>query len=131
MHITKLMTLIAIKIDEKFTALAKAFLFFDQDNDQLITRTEFSKGIEGLRVKLSKADVDCVFKHLDKDEDNCLNYKEFCGLSEERRRNIDPFEAADNVERMNRSNALNHANGAKTLNLNPYSENGMYSSPTS
>ena len=130
MHLTKLMTLISIKIDEKFTALAKAFLFFDMDADQLITRTEFSKGIEGLRVKFSKADVDLVFDHLDSDGDKCLNYKEFCGLSEERRRNIDPFEAADNIERMNRSNALSHANGAKMLNLNPYSENGMNSSPS-
>jgi hypothetical protein len=30
------MTLIAIKLEEKFVNLAKAFLFFDQDNDQNI-----------------------------------------------------------------------------------------------
>lgn len=131
MHLTKLMTLISIKLDEKFTAFAKAFLFFDCDGDQLITRTEFAKGIENMRVKLSKVDVDLVFDHLDVDGDKCLNYKEFCGLSEEKRRRIDPFDAADNIERMNRSNALNHANGAKMLNLNPYSENGLQSSPGS
>ena len=33
-HLSKIMTLIAIKIEEKFQSLAKAFLFFDQDNDQ-------------------------------------------------------------------------------------------------
>ena len=53
-HLSKIMTLIAIKIEEKFHSLAKAFLFFDCDGDQTISRTEFHKGIEGLRVKLSK-----------------------------------------------------------------------------
>jgi len=48
------MTLIAIKIEEKFHGLAKAFLFFDVDGDQCISRSEFHKGIEALRVKLSK-----------------------------------------------------------------------------
>lgn len=120
MHLTKLMTLISIKLDEKFTQMAKAFLFFDVDGDQLITRTEFFKGIEGLRVKFSKADVDLVFNHLDTDDDKCLNYKEFCGLAEEKRRNIDPFDAEDNSDRFNRSSALKMANGASVVNVNPY-----------
>jgi Ca2+-binding EF-hand superfamily protein len=33
MHLSKIMTLIAIKIEEKFTTFAKAFLFFDVDGD--------------------------------------------------------------------------------------------------
>jgi len=53
-HLSKIMTLIAIKIEEKFHGLAKAFLFFDMDGDQLINKNEFMKGLEGLRVKLSK-----------------------------------------------------------------------------
>jgi hypothetical protein len=32
-HLSKIMTLIAIKIEEKFPTLAKAFLFFDSDNN--------------------------------------------------------------------------------------------------
>eukprot|EP00356_Strombidium_inclinatum_P007020 CAMPEP_0170510218 /NCGR_PEP_ID=MMETSP0208-20121228/65650_1 /TAXON_ID=197538 /ORGANISM="Strombidium inclinatum, Strain S3" /LENGTH=273 /DNA_ID=CAMNT_0010793667 /DNA_START=959 /DNA_END=1780 /DNA_ORIENTATION=+ len=92
MHISKIMTLIAIKIEEKFHSMAKAFLFFDHDSDQRITRAEFNKGIEGLRVKLSKHDIEHVFTHMDEDEDGCLSYKEFCGFAEEKRRNIDPFE---------------------------------------
>jgi Ca2+-binding EF-hand superfamily protein len=48
------MTLVAIKIEEKFNGLAKAFLFFDVDGDQFISRNEFNKGLEGLRVKLSR-----------------------------------------------------------------------------
>lgn len=57
-HIQKIMTLIAIKIDDKFTTLGKAFLFFDIDGDQTISRSEFHKGIESLRVKLPSNDID-------------------------------------------------------------------------
>ena len=32
-HLAKIMTLIAIKIDDKFTTLGKAFLYFDIDGD--------------------------------------------------------------------------------------------------
>ena len=32
-HLNKLMTLMAIKIEEKFVTLGKAFLFFDHDGD--------------------------------------------------------------------------------------------------
>ena len=95
-HLSKIMTLIAIKIEEKFQSLAKAFLFFDQDNDQNIQIHEFYKGIDGLRVKVPKRDIDEVFKHMDQDCDGSLNYKEFCGFSEEKRRNIDPFDSQDN-----------------------------------
>ena len=98
MHLTKISTLVAIKMEEKFPTMAKAFLFFDVDGDRLLTRTEFAKGVEGLRVKLSKEDVDKVFDYLDKDKDQQLNYYEFCGLSEEKRRNIDPFESFDNIQ---------------------------------
>jgi hypothetical protein len=33
---------------------------------------------------------------MDKDGDGSLSYKEFCGFSEEKRRNIDPFDSFDN-----------------------------------
>jgi Ca2+-binding EF-hand superfamily protein len=37
-------------------------------------------------------DVKMVFEHLDKNMDHYISYKEFCGLCEEIRRDIDPFE---------------------------------------
>lgn len=73
--------------------IAKAFLFFDQDDDRKISRSEFVKGVGGLGVKLTKDDIDKVFNYLDKDRDGSLDYHEFSGLSEEKRRNIDPFES--------------------------------------
>ena len=94
-HLTKIMTLIAIKIEEKFITLGKGFLFFDLDGDHAINRQEFHKGIEAMRVKLAKNDVDQVFDHMDVDRDGTLSYKEFCGFAEEKRRNIDPFDAVD------------------------------------
>ena len=66
--------MIAIKIEEKFHSLAKAFLFFDIDGDQLINRVEFHKGIEGLRVKLSKGDIDSVFEYMDRDKDGNIDF---------------------------------------------------------
>lgn len=32
---------------------------------------------------------------MDADGDGCLSYAEFCGFAEEKRRNIDPFDAID------------------------------------
>ena len=69
---------------------------------------EFIKGIEGLRVKLSKKDMDLVFQNMDHDCDGQLNYKEFCGFSEEKRRNIDPFDSIDNQQRIAQSMGLNN-----------------------
>jgi Ca2+-binding EF-hand superfamily protein len=48
-----------------------------------------------LRVKLHKNDLEKVFHYLDKDQDNNLSYNEFCGFSEEKRRNIDPYDSID------------------------------------
>ena len=94
------MTLIAVKLDEMFTGFNKSFLFFDKDADQYISRTEFYKGIDGLKIKLQKVDMDLVFDYLDSDLDDRLNYNEFCGLTEEKRRNIDPFENFISTQKM-------------------------------
>ena len=108
-HLTKLMTLIAIKIEEKFKSFSKAFLSFDIDNDQTITRHEFHKGIDSLRVKLPKKDIDLVFDAMDLDKDGCINYHEFCGFSEEKRRNIDPFDSLENQQKIAKNMGLTDA----------------------
>ena len=92
------MTLIAIKIEEKFNSMSKAFRFFDENGDQLINVAEFHGAVERLRLKFNKEDIDLVFYHLDVDGDEHVNYKEFCELTEEKRRNIDPFSAAVRAE---------------------------------
>jgi Ca2+-binding EF-hand superfamily protein len=71
--------------------------------DQYISLHEFYKGIDGLKVKVPKHDIDTVFNYMDKDCDGHLNYIEFCGISEEKRRNIDPFDSEDNQRRITMS----------------------------
>jgi hypothetical protein len=93
LHLSKLLLLISIKIEEKYSSVAKAFLAFDRNESKTIEWREFLKGVEGLRVKLPKEELRKVFDHLDANHDQQLTYNEFCGLSEEKRRNIDPFEA--------------------------------------
>ena len=117
--IAKIMVLIAIKIEEKFHNLNKAFLSFDLDGDQGIGRHEFHKGIENLRVKLPKSEIDKVFDHMDQDLDGKLSYLEFCGFSEEKRRNIDPFDSVDNQQRIAQSMGLN-TQSLMALSKNPY-----------
>ena len=85
------MALIAIKLEEKFNSFSKAFLFFDADGDQQVTRQEFHMCLNKMGIKLSKADIDKVFDYLDKDGDNHIMYHEFTEFSEEKRRKIDPF----------------------------------------
>ena len=85
MHLAKLITLITIKIEEKFPTIAKAFLYFDADDQRQINRTKFAKGLDGLRVKLNYDDIEKVFKYLDKDKDNCLDFREFTQLLHEKR----------------------------------------------
>jgi hypothetical protein len=77
-----------------------------------------------MRVKLPKKDVDEVFDYLDADGDCTLNYKEFCGFAEEKRRGIDPFES--NNDEPKKRTGLNES-ALQAFQKNPYSN--LYSSP--
>jgi Ca2+-binding EF-hand superfamily protein len=55
-----------------------------------------------LRVKLNLEDIKKVFDFMDKDNDANLNYNEFCAFTEEKRRNIDPFDQI-NLDSQNKS----------------------------
>jgi hypothetical protein len=119
-HLSKLMTLIAIKIEEKFTSLGKAFLFFDSDGNREINLLEFSNAIEKLRVKLSKADLQLVFNTLDTDGDGMISYNEFCEFTEEKRRNIDPFDGTIS-KTVATNRGLTDSNLKDLSSKNPYS----------
>ena len=43
-----------------------------------------------MRVKLQKSDIELVFEHMA--TDGVISYNEFCKLTEEKRRNIDPYD---------------------------------------
>lgn len=57
-----------------------------------MTRDEFHQSLERMRVVLSQRDIDSVFNWLDKDNNGQISYTEFTEFSEEKLRNIDPFE---------------------------------------
>jgi len=56
---------------------------------------------------------------MDIDRDSNINYKEFCGFSEEKRRNIDPFDSADTQQRLAKHMGLNNESLA-ALSQSPY-----------
>jgi hypothetical protein len=80
-----------LRIDEKFPSLSKAYRFFDVNYNNRVTFNEFSKGLELLKVKMNLRDQLACFKYLDADDSQYLTYDEFCGLTVERRSNIDPL----------------------------------------
>ena len=47
--------------------------------------------MEMRRIKMSEQDALKCFKYLNSKNDGEICYNQFCGLIEERRRNIDPF----------------------------------------
>jgi len=90
---------LSLKIAERFTKLADAFKFFDSSLDGSISYYEFKEGLERIGIKVHESDAKNIFESLDVSGNGELSYSEFCELSEERRRRIDPF----NKEAINRS----------------------------
>jgi Ca2+-binding EF-hand superfamily protein len=45
-----------------------------------------------MKIKIPSTEITQVFDHLDTNKDGFIDYTEFCGLCEEKRRDIDPFE---------------------------------------
>ena len=79
-----------IRIQERFATFSPAFRYFDTNSNNRISFTEFTKGLEGLKVKMSAKDQLMVFQHLDQGQKGYIDYQDFCNLSDERRLNIDP-----------------------------------------
>ena len=77
MHLLKQMIFITRKLDEKYGSLAEAFKFFDIDRDGEVSRKEFSKTINKLKVKMEEQDIDMVFDYLDTDNDGNISFTEF------------------------------------------------------
>ena len=54
---------------------------------------EFVAGLDSLCMKLSEEQARELYHSLDKDNNGNISYTEFCNITEERRRGIDPFES--------------------------------------
>jgi len=85
------MDLVGAKLMEKFVSLSTAFRYFDGNLNQSINYHEFYNALDHLCIKISGEDSKKIFNYLDTDGDNAVSYNEFCELSEEKRRGIDPY----------------------------------------
>ena len=93
-EINKLLDQLEAKVHEKFEKVNLAYRFFaGLTFPQKISFNDFVIGLENLRLKLSTKEVIAMFEALDQDKDGYISYNEFCELSEERRRGIDPFDS--------------------------------------
>lgn len=88
--IKRQLEVIAVRLNERFHKLNEAFRFFDVNFKNQITFNEFAKGLETLKVKVSLKDQYRCFKYLDSEEKGFVTYHDFCNLTDERRRQIDP-----------------------------------------
>lgn len=71
--------------------IGEAFRFFDRDFNNSISFGEFRFVCEQLEMWLSNDELKLLYGYLDKDGDGTIGYHEFCKMSEEYRRDLDPF----------------------------------------
>jgi Ca2+-binding EF-hand superfamily protein len=81
----------SISFDEFLAAIEKVqlsqeeewkvgFDAFDDDNSGTIERHEFELACKKLGISLSKTDVDVLMEQYDKNNDNVIDFPEFCAL---------------------------------------------------
>ena len=92
------------------------YRFFDVNFNNKITFNEFSKTLEALNLKIAVKDQLKIFKFLDNNSKGYINYQDFCNLSDERRRKIDPIALIKGG-----SDAASNASGVRGPNYNALS----------
>lgn len=90
LHLRRMLDFVWTRIQERFKNFSPAFRFFDLNFNNRVSFNEFILGMENLKVKLGSRDLLLIFNYLDKTSKGFIDYNDFCGLSEERRNNIDP-----------------------------------------
>lgn len=60
-HMRRTMEMLWIRIQERFKTFSPAFRYFDRNFNNRISFTEFTKGLEGLKVKMSAKDQLMIF----------------------------------------------------------------------
>jgi len=80
-----------IKLEEKFKNMGIAFRYFDKNYNNSVSFPEFQNSLDTLNIKFSIQTMHEIFCFLDSDKKDYITYFDFCELTEERRRGIDPF----------------------------------------
>ena len=94
-----LLDLLWIKLNERFMNMAEAFRFFDKNYNNRVHFSEFQKSLDNLRIKFRLEMMEEIFKKLDRGDKGYFDFNDFAQLSEEKRRNIDPFHPKDTSPR--------------------------------
>ena len=87
-----MLDLLWLKISERFKGLSEAYRYFDVNFNNRVSFSEFQKGLDHLRIKYQLNQIEDIFKYMDKDHKGYISYNDFCDLSEEKRRHLDPFD---------------------------------------
>ena len=90
-----MLDLLWIKIAERFKGVAEAYRYFDVNFNNRVSFSEFQKGLDHLRIKYQVNQVDAIFKYLDRGQKEYISFGDFSELAEERRRQLDPFDATE------------------------------------
>ena len=96
-----MLDLIWIKIADRFKGMAEAYRYFDVNFNNRVSFNEFQKGLDHMRLKFQVNELDVIFKYLDRNQKGYITYNDFCGLSEEKRRNLDRIDNQEAIERVN------------------------------
>ena len=81
------------KIKDHHPNTTHAFRFFDVKGKGKIRKSEFTAGLEKLRINLSSEDRDKVWNYLDRESKGRVTFAEFCVLGDLKSGRIeDPFE---------------------------------------
>jgi len=86
------LTLLSARLMERFKKIHHAFRYFDVKSSGFISLEDFAFALDQLSWKHTKQQAADLFKRLDLDGDGFLSYQDFCELSEEKVRDIDPFD---------------------------------------
>lgn len=78
------------RISDRFKTLSAAFRFFDVNFNNEITFNEFTKSLEAIKLKIPVKEQQKIFAYLDQGSKGYITYDDFCNITDERRRKIDP-----------------------------------------
>ncbi len=68
-----------------------------------------------MKIKISAQDISQIFEYLDENKEGYLSYHKFCGLCEEKRRNIDPFDRQAALQQINKNFETQFTQEQKTI----------------
>jgi len=73
---------------EKGIELNNSFDLFDENNEEIIDYKQFLKGINNLKSRLNKIEIDLIFKEIDTNNTDCVTIEEYYKFIDNRLKDI-------------------------------------------